>query len=347
MLIDAARTLRSQMNSSIRRTMSSLGWSEGRNNTESLGNRLHQYLQNLVGAARVKYVAFCGVLFTFFIYILATQDYENALLQQNHMSLYHKNTFPKPLPSPIPSNSSATNDTSTIPPPISGNSTEVIVDPSNSSDNTYSFFTSILFTLLAWLLLIQLLTCVRRVMVSSSSMASQRRRQQLEMLSQLTAMSRSNVPGLSTRLRLAMLQRDFTGEDYEMLQQLDEVQFGGGGPSRHAASQSTINRLPIHKVTQEEIDNHAAEGRSSSSVHDSGVEESKDVESRGSRAASANAELTHCHICLGPYEVGDEVRTMVCLHKFHRQCIDPWLRTNAVCPICKFPVNSLDAEQFE
>lgn len=343
MLIDAATTLRSQMNSSMRRTLGSLGWSDGSNSTVTFGNRLHQYLQNIVGPARVKYVAFCGVLFTFFNYILATQDYENALLEQYHMSLYHKNTFPAPLPSPAPSNSSSINDTSIIPPPSPGNSTEVIVDHSHSSDNTYSFFTSIFFTLLAWLLLIQLLTCVRRVMISSSSVASQRRRQQLEMLSQITALSRSNVPGLSTRLRLAMLQRDFTGDDYEMLQQLDEVQFGGGGPSRHAASQSTINRLPIHKVTQEEIDSHATVGRNSSSVQDSDGEESKDIESR---SASANAELTHCHICLGPYEVGDEVRTMVCLHKFHRQCIDPWLRTNAVCPICKFPVDSLDAEQF-
>ena len=50
-----------------------------------------------------------------------------------------------------------------------------------------------------------------------------------------------------------------------------------------------------------------------------------------------HGELGQCNICLAPYELGDEIRTTQCMHKFHTHCIDRWLRSNGVCPICKFP----------
>jgi len=44
-----------------------------------------------------------------------------------------------------------------------------------------------------------------------------------------------------------------------------------------------------------------------------------------------------CTICLQPFEEGESVRVMSCspMHLFHAACIDPWLRRQSTCPICR------------
>ena len=61
--------------------------------------------------------------------------------------------------------------------------------------------------------------------------------------------------------------------------------------------------------------------------------------------ASATEESTRdeaqikCMVCLVEYQVDEELRTMPCLHYFHRECIDKWLlERGSTCPICKFNV---------
>lgn len=41
-----------------------------------------------------------------------------------------------------------------------------------------------------------------------------------------------------------------------------------------------------------------------------------------------------CAVCLVDYEQGDLVRPLPCNHRFHRACIDTWLRQRPVCPLC-------------
>ena len=47
-----------------------------------------------------------------------------------------------------------------------------------------------------------------------------------------------------------------------------------------------------------------------------------------------------CQVCLETLQVGDDMRTLPCLHRFHCTCIDEWLRRSATCPMCKMNLTS-------
>lgn len=41
-----------------------------------------------------------------------------------------------------------------------------------------------------------------------------------------------------------------------------------------------------------------------------------------------------CAVCLSEFELYHLLRYLPCGHKFHKHCIDKWLRRNKVCPLC-------------
>jgi len=50
---------------------------------------------------------------------------------------------------------------------------------------------------------------------------------------------------------------------------------------------------------------------------------------------TASMEKNSCTVCLCDYEVGEEVTTLPCFHRFHYPCLSQWLSRKKVCPICK------------
>lgn len=92
----------------------------------------------------------------------------------------------------------------------------------------------------------------------------------------------------------------------ELLRQVMEFQATGGegaSPGRPHAGAS-LEALPTHAVTAEDV-------------------------------AAAPAEHRACTVCMEDFRTGEEQRTLPCFHRFHKDCIDPWLRQSGCCPICK------------
>ncbi|KAL3518039.1 hypothetical protein ACH5RR_020628 [Cinchona calisaya] len=56
---------------------------------------------------------------------------------------------------------------------------------------------------------------------------------------------------------------------------------------------------------------------------------------------NSNFKESDCSICLGLYEDEEMVKVMPdCLHTFHSDCVDKWLRNRSTCPLCRLALDS-------
>lgn len=144
--------------------------------------------------------------------------------------------------------------------------------------------------------------------------------------------TRGRLQGL--RLQLALLDREFDDLDYETLRALD-TESGSTTPSM---TEEEINALPVHKykVTGLQSEGSSLQQASSSSAL---PETNPDSNKADANKKTSEDELT-CTICLEQVNRGEIVRSLPCLHQFHANCIDPWLRQQGTCPVCKLAVGS-------
>jgi hypothetical protein len=46
-------------------------------------------------------------------------------------------------------------------------------------------------------------------------------------------------------------------------------------------------------------------------------------------------DQSHCPICLGEFTEGEQLKSLPCVHFYHKDCIDSWLMVGHACPVCK------------
>ncbi|CAK9157429.1 unnamed protein product [Ilex paraguariensis] len=93
------------------------------------------------------------------------------------------------------------------------------------------------------------------------------------------------------------------------------------------ASMESINALPTYKFKlkkrgdNQDINSGTCEG----GVLAAGTEKERTI----------SGEDAVCCICLAKYVDNEELRELSCSHFFHIDCVDKWLKINALCPLCK------------
>lgn len=149
----------------------------------------------------------------------------------------------------------------------------------------------------------------------------------LHMPPSIALATRGRLQGL--RLQLALLDREFDDLDYETLRALDSDNV----PSSSSMSEEEINALPVHnyKVTETQSGTSALQ-QTSSSVSS----EKNQGADKTTGSTYASEDVLTCSVCLEQVSEGDLIRSLPCLHQFHANCIDPWLRQQGTCPVCKF-----------
>jgi len=65
------------------------------------------------------------------------------------------------------------------------------------------------------------------------------------------------------------------------------------------------------------------------------------------KSKNLDSELKKCAICLEEFDDGEDVKFLLCLHRFHQACIDPWMEKHTTCPICKKDYSDLDQGDHE
>ena len=68
------------------------------------------------------------------------------------------------------------------------------------------------------------------------------------------------------------------------------------------------------------------------------IESNKQQSSESTSASASNFnEDSWCCVCLSRLKAKDEIRVLPCSHKFHKSCVNRWLKgRHKTCPLCRF-----------
>jgi hypothetical protein len=156
-------------------------------------------------------------------------------------------------------------------------------------------------------------------------------------------------------LVLLMESRALTPEDIEALLRLEQVV----AQRSQASIERAIARLPTYPYqpsaaaqsspascsvacpdaegpsTTSEADNADSNAQVLSAAYSTATPAAMGSTSRHHGATTAALPAPSCVVCLEKYAPGESIQLLPCMHSFHENCLTPWLRIKATCPVCK------------
>ncbi|KAJ0985611.1 hypothetical protein J5N97_003967 [Dioscorea zingiberensis] len=96
------------------------------------------------------------------------------------------------------------------------------------------------------------------------------------------------------------------------------------------ATKDMITALPTYKFKSKVSQTGGENELSSEEFGEGGI-----LGAGTDRERIISAEDSICCICLAKYMDNDDLRELPCTHFLHKECVDKWLKINALCPLCK------------
>ena len=119
------------------------------------------------------------------------------------------------------------------------------------------------------------------------------------------------------------------------------------GPVRRTSPEYIRNFSRIHRnssTSPEYIRNFSLIRRNSSDYSNSSFKKTELTQNQIDQLPiefydpNLNYNINKCMICLEDFKNFEELRRLECLHIYHKDCIDKWLKKNNCCPIDKYKV---------
>lgn len=113
-----------------------------------------------------------------------------------------------------------------------------------------------------------------------------------------------------------------------------------------------IPETPSQSQTQTEIAEpderrETSEGSNEAAATQETPEQDTRVQSTDNSMANADNGLA-CSVCTDDFAKGQDVRVLPCNHKFHPECIDPWLlNVSGTCPLCRVDLRPTASDDNE
>ncbi|KAL5113545.1 hypothetical protein ACEQ8H_008584 [Pleosporales sp. CAS-2024a] len=126
-------------------------------------------------------------------------------------------------------------------------------------------------------------------------------------------------PEKSTDVELASTTESSRGPDAQTTQMDHASTAANGTPPANEATTATTREAPLPALEE----------------HQEGIAPAA-VAVAGAGAESSPDESLGCSICTEDFEKGQDLRVLPCDHKFHPECVDPWLlNVSGTCPLCR------------
>ncbi|KAI2634233.1 hypothetical protein GGS26DRAFT_38572 [Hypomontagnella submonticulosa] len=115
--------------------------------------------------------------------------------------------------------------------------------------------------------------------------------------------------------------------------------------------QRSVSSPTQHEATPNDVDHAGSPPDVVAMTTPKGASDTPGASGSGeSKGRNGQMEDDHlgCSICTEDFAVGQDVRVLPCDHKFHPQCIDPWLvNVSGTCPLCRLDLRPQEEEDDE